>query len=880
MGGGGAVVQTRSGTRTPVGPGYDKGKVVRSSSGNLMRVITDTLGDHLLGGSMEVDEKRANTTTRGARIEILAFEIATVIVRSLHLKHALQPQDIQELKTEVLASEGVTTLVSSDEFELWCIAAEDKRLELRTIARDVANLGRLCVDPMYRNLSTSFNLLGTVDEPRAKTSPDDMDAEFKNLELQAQVTADLYHELAQLKSLEQIYARKQQDLLKGETHLGDDPEEDESEREKSLMKQKEHLATLQNDIKGQEKTVRSLKRKSLWTKRLDSVVDKLVDVVILLHHQILAIFGSEAVKIGGLMDRPVESPRDRLKLGVSGMALQFANTINFIDNLLMRPFAGEQLRENLYGMLTPSLKRKLKRELLKSSHLEQTSTDEMQESMEATLDWLVTMGANTIRYGTERRLQGHTELTLLQTLHHAAFDRAEELLIKLLVNLNHIVSRHRRQGDPERSPIPQQWGAASRAKAVQFAAPGPSQATGTLARIMGLPAEAAAEQAGGSEGPGGAPGHERGEEKTEGGTEEDEDEEDFEEAWGRTVEEEKSNGKLVETEKKPKNDFMLHDTDGGVFFVAPQGSVLARGRQAKGSGQLQPVDSPAPRVMNSSGQLMPAGGLDFAANKAKKRVIGGGKRALPPPVPLPTHVETEAVSPLERTDTAKSRTLEEELLALDEPFDDEDLPPLPQLGVQSGSKPDSYSMTKPNEGEALDEVKELRPSWTMKNIMETLPVEDRQSIEALTRRGPSFNPRFVSKSSDFGWAKHKQPPKEREKSRFGAEAPPTVGGARVSSVEEEAEATEEAPRKRFHSVHVPMPFDKGGGMPGYMPPTGSAYNGLIVSPRMTRSLSRSFTYTQDMFQNEASPRLKVRSMLPLLYDVDRLEGEDLASPGS
>ena len=50
--------------------------------------------------------------------------------------------------------------------------------------------------------------LGTVEEPKSKLSAEGMSAELRDLELQAQHTAELYHELLALSSLQQVYERK------------------------------------------------------------------------------------------------------------------------------------------------------------------------------------------------------------------------------------------------------------------------------------------------------------------------------------------------------------------------------------------------------------------------------------------------------------------------------------------------------------------------------------------------------------------------------------------------------------------------------------------------------------------------------------------------
>lgn len=78
--------------------------------------------------------------------------------------------------------------------------------------------------------------------------------------------------------------------------------------------------------------------------------------------------------------------------------------------------------------------------------------------MEDILDWLVVMAGNTLRYNTERRLQGHTELTLLQTLYHCQKKPTDDLLVQLLVHLNHFVARNQKEGDEHWDPIPKKHG--------------------------------------------------------------------------------------------------------------------------------------------------------------------------------------------------------------------------------------------------------------------------------------------------------------------------------------------------------------------------------------------------------------------------------------
>ena len=84
-----------------------------------------------LGSSMSNLNSHSGFTSgmgsRGNRISILAFEIANTIAKGGNLMQSLSQENVQFLKKEVLHSEGVQQLVSTDMKELLSIAASDKR---------------------------------------------------------------------------------------------------------------------------------------------------------------------------------------------------------------------------------------------------------------------------------------------------------------------------------------------------------------------------------------------------------------------------------------------------------------------------------------------------------------------------------------------------------------------------------------------------------------------------------------------------------------------------------------------------------------------------------------------------------------------------------
>ncbi|CAI7918623.1 unnamed protein product [Closterium sp. NIES-54] len=286
------------------------------------------------------------------KIEIMGFEVANVIVRAINLRQSLLERDIEDLRAEVLASEGIRMLVSDDFYHVWCIAAEDKRGELRAVARDVARLGKQCLDPALHSLTQAFDALGTMDGPKGRMTSVEVEGELRALEGQAQITAELYHELANLEQLQQSLDRR-------------------VKQDSDSAVNRELIAQMRAEMKAQEKIVKTMKKKGLWSKTMDEVVEELVQVVIFLHDQIVDVFGADVVKVGRLMSGTPPTAADLRKLGVNGMALQYANIVNMIDTMVMRPACVETQREALFSALPASVCGRLKRTLLQSQDIEQ-----------------------------------------------------------------------------------------------------------------------------------------------------------------------------------------------------------------------------------------------------------------------------------------------------------------------------------------------------------------------------------------------------------------------------------------------------------------------------------------------------------------------------
>ena len=72
---------------------------------------------------------------KGSKISILAFEVANTITRGTNLMQSLSKDNVRFIKEDVIPSEGVENLVSSDIKVLLRLVASDKRLLYGTFHR-------------------------------------------------------------------------------------------------------------------------------------------------------------------------------------------------------------------------------------------------------------------------------------------------------------------------------------------------------------------------------------------------------------------------------------------------------------------------------------------------------------------------------------------------------------------------------------------------------------------------------------------------------------------------------------------------------------------------------------------------------------------------
>uniref|UniRef100_A0A5B7BCX0 DUF3475 domain-containing protein n=1 Tax=Davidia involucrata TaxID=16924 RepID=A0A5B7BCX0_DAVIN len=271
--------------------------------------VLDTLGStvsNLNSGSGFV----SGVTTKSNELSILAFEVANTIVKGSSLMQSLSKRSIRQLKEVVLPSDGVQHLVSEDLDELLRIVAADKREELKIFSGEVIRFGNRCKDPQWHNLDIFFEKHGRQLTPH-KQLKEEAESVMEQFMTLVQYTAELYHELHALDRFEEDYQHKRLEQYNPKA-----------------MQRGDILAILRAELKSQKKRAKNLKKKSLWSRSLEEVMEKLVDIVLFLNKEIHTVFGNADD------DKPsIGSLSIQQRLGPAGLSMHYANIIIQIDTI-------------------------------------------------------------------------------------------------------------------------------------------------------------------------------------------------------------------------------------------------------------------------------------------------------------------------------------------------------------------------------------------------------------------------------------------------------------------------------------------------------------------------------------------------------------------
>ncbi|XP_031403675.1 uncharacterized protein LOC116213017 isoform X1 [Punica granatum] len=395
--------------------------------------ILDTIGKSVSGLS---NEFIYGLVSRGNKISILAFEVANTIVKGANLLESLSENNIQSLK-DTLRSEGVQRLVSQDMNKLLMIASSDKREEFDVFLREVIRFGDLCKDSHWHNLGRYFSRLQS-DDSDLKPLREEAETTIGELSLFARYTSELYHELNILDRFEQDYKQKLEEAKCFNLPHGG-----------------EELMMLRDELKHQQKLVKSLKRKSLWSRNIEEIMVKLIGFATYIHQKFMGAFGSNGLITMGSREDAHRSNNTQ-RLGPTGLALHYANIIIQIDTIASRPAClPHNIRDSLYHALPSSVKTALRSRLKAVSLNERFSISRVKAEMEKTSRWLIPFATNTIKahqkFGwvgdwanaskdSAKSTSTSNEPICLQTLYHADKEKTDLYILEIVVWLHQLMS--------------------------------------------------------------------------------------------------------------------------------------------------------------------------------------------------------------------------------------------------------------------------------------------------------------------------------------------------------------------------------------------------------------------------------------------------------
>ncbi|XP_073018552.1 protein PSK SIMULATOR 1-like isoform X4 [Primulina eburnea] len=371
------------------------------------------------------------TATKTNKLSILAFEVANTILKASTLMQSLSRRSIRQLKEVVFPAVGVQQLISQDMDELLRIVAADKREELKVFSGEVVRFGNRCKDPQWHDLDRFFEKRSRNCTPQNQ-SRELVESMMLQLMSLVQLTAELQRELHTLDRLEQDYQFQRIEELKFNAAGRGDMDRS--------------LTILAAELKSQRKLVKNIKKKSLWSKSMEEVMEKLVDIVLFLNQEISNAFGNTEEKT------PEKgSVTYQQKLGSVGLALHYANIILQIDAIAARSNSiPPNSRDTLYQSLTPNFKASL-RSKTHFFHIEKKpNVADIKDEMEKTLCWLVPMATNTVKahhgFGwvgewANTGTVGAIDVMQMETLHHADRQKTEAYILELLLWLDYLVNQ-------------------------------------------------------------------------------------------------------------------------------------------------------------------------------------------------------------------------------------------------------------------------------------------------------------------------------------------------------------------------------------------------------------------------------------------------------
>lgn len=428
--------------------------------------------------SHSFDAVRTTTPTtklmvKKSSVGVLAFEIAGLMSKLLHLWQSLSDKSIIRVRNDSISLEGVRKIVSNDEAFLLGLACAEMVENLRHVAKSFSRISKRCEDLNLRSFERLFDEFANsgYDPHGWVLGWKEVEGKNKKMDRYVTTTANLYREMDELSIMENGLRK----LLQSTDH------------DASIKEQK--VIDLEQKIFWQRQEVKYLKDRSLWNRSFDTVTSMLARSIFTVLARIKLVFGighgypaslprslsasatvhpSENPSSCNFVSGPLKSPRLEEKkdhhahtffdlnskllkpppttLGATALALHYANLIIVIEKMIKSPqLVGVDARDDVYGMLPDSIRSSLRARLkgVGFSASDPVLAGEWKDALGRILAWLSPLAHNMIKWQSERSFEQQnlvqkTNVLLLQTLYFANKEKTEAAITELLVGLNYI----------------------------------------------------------------------------------------------------------------------------------------------------------------------------------------------------------------------------------------------------------------------------------------------------------------------------------------------------------------------------------------------------------------------------------------------------------
>ncbi|KAE8676918.1 myotubularin-like [Hibiscus syriacus] len=222
--------------------------------------------------------RRHEGISEKVEIGVLAFEVASLMSKLVHLWQCLSDKQVVRLREEITNSVGIKKLVSEDEEYIGRLICAEMVENITHVSKSVSRLAKKCREPGLKSFELVFTELVQmcVDPYGWIFSSKKMDKKVKKMERFISVNATLYQEMELLADLEQTLRRM-----------------------KSSDSAPENLLEFQRKVMWKQHEVKNLRANSLWNKTYDYTICLLARSIFTIFGRIKHVFGVEhSVDVG------------------------------------------------------------------------------------------------------------------------------------------------------------------------------------------------------------------------------------------------------------------------------------------------------------------------------------------------------------------------------------------------------------------------------------------------------------------------------------------------------------------------------------------------------------------------------------------------------